>query len=141
MATSSTIFTHPGVLTVEYHGAQKAAVAHYDKLGTPAIREAIEKGLAAAGRVGARTWVIDLTRNPGVPTQSDAEWIETEAVRLVIANRITAVVNLHGASAVAKIGSKRWSKSATVAGLSMYDCDSLDAALDLAADVASGRAA
>jgi hypothetical protein len=136
----NTIFTHPGVLTVAYHSAQKCAVAHYDKLSTPAIREAIEKGLAAAGKAGARTWVIDLTRNPGVPTQADAEWIETEAVRLVIANRITAVVNLHGASAVAKIGSKRWSKSAAVAGLSMYDTDSLDAALDLASEVASGRA-
>jgi hypothetical protein len=131
-----TIFSMSGVLNVVYHEEQKAAVAHYDKLSTPAIREAIEKGLAAAGRAGAKTWIIDLTRNPGVPTQADAQWIETEAVRLVIANGISTVVNAHGASAVARIGSKRWTKSAEVSGLSIYDCDSLDAAVELAGQAA-----
>jgi hypothetical protein len=129
----------PGVLTVVYRSAPKAAVAHYDKLCTPAIREAIEKGLAAAGRVGARTWIIDLTRKPGVPAPADAQWIETEAVRLVMVNGISTVVNLHGASAVARMGSQRWSKSAAISGLTIYDCDSLDSALELAATVAAGR--
>jgi hypothetical protein len=136
-----TIYSMPGVLTVVFHARERAAVAHYDKLTTSKIREAIEKGLAAAGTAGAKTWVIDLTRGPGVPTQEDAQWIETEAVRLVIANRIGTVINLHGGSAIAKMGSKRWSKSATVSGLTMYDCDSLPAALELAGQVATGQAA
>jgi hypothetical protein len=39
------------------------------------------------------------------------------------------------------MGSKRWSKSASDGGMSTYDCASLADALQLAADVASGKAA
>ena len=134
------IYSMPGVLTVEYRDDRKTALAHYDKLSVPSIREAIEKGLAAAAKAGAKTWVIDLTRNPGVPRQDDAKWIETEAVRLVIANGFKAVINVHGGSAVARMGSQRWSRGAQVSGLSIYDTDSIDAALELGGKVATGQA-
>jgi hypothetical protein len=135
----NTIYNMPGVLQVDYDATKRAAIAHYTKLGVPTIREAIEKGLAAAGNAGARTWIIDLTLKPGVPTQPDAEWIGTVAVALVKKNNIKSVVNVHGASAIARMGSARWTKSATEADLPIYDCDSMADALEIAGRVAAGQ--
>ena len=50
-----------------------------------------------------------------------------------------SIVNVHGASQVAKMGSKRWSKSASDGGMATYDCESMPDALLLAADIASGK--
>jgi hypothetical protein len=65
--------------------------------------------------LGAITWIVDLTRNRGVPSQSD----------LVCAT----------------MGAKRWSKSANASGMSTYDCKCLADALVLAGEIASGKAA
>ena len=108
-------------------------------LHTPQFREALERAMAAAGRLGAVTWIVDLTEDPGVPSQADLAWIESTAVALAKKNGVRAIVNVHGQSMIASMGSKRWSKSATDGGMSTYDCGSLVDALQLASDVASGR--
>jgi hypothetical protein len=136
-----TLFTMEGTISVEYHPAERALIGAWQSLCTPKFREALEKAMSEAGRVGAVTWIVDLTRNPGVPSQADLGWIESTAVGLAKRNGVRAIVNVHGASTVAKMGSKRWSKSATDGGMSTYDCASISDALQLAADIASGKAA
>lgn len=140
MATK-TLFYIEGTISVEFHPAERALIGAWESLCTPAFREALAKAMAEAGRVGAVTWIVDLTRNPGVPSQADLAWIESTAVGLAKRNGVRAIVNVHGASQVAKMGSKRWSKSASDGGMSTYDCASLADALQLASDVASGKAA
>ena len=140
MATK-TLFSIEGTISVDFHPAERALIGGWQSLCTPRFREALEKAMAEAGRVGAITWIVDLTRNPGVPSQADLAWIASTAVNLAKRNGVRAIVNVHGGSQLASMGSKRWSKSASDGGMSTYDCASLADALQLAADVASGKAA
>lgn len=140
MATR-TLFSIDGTISVEHHPAARALVGAWQSLCTPKFREALERAMAEAGRVNALSWIVDLTRNPGVPSQADLAWIESTAVGLAKRNGVRAIINVHGASQIAKMGSKRWSKSASDGGMSTFDCASLDDALQLAADVSSGKAA
>jgi hypothetical protein len=48
---------------------------------------------------------------------------------------------LHGASALAKLGATRWLKSASSNGMLTFECGTLEDALEIAAQVASGKAA
>lgn len=136
-----TLFSIEGTISVDFHPAERALVGHWVSLSTDQFRTALEKAMAEAGKHGAITWIVDLTQNPGVPSQDDLSWIEKTAVGLAKRNGIRAIVNAQGGSVVAKMGSKRWSKSASDGGISTYDCESVADALQLAADVASGKAA
>jgi hypothetical protein len=138
---TKTIFTIEGTIRVEHHPAERALIGHWHSLCTAQFREALERAMAESGRLGAVTWIVDLTENPGVPSQSDLAWIESRAVLLAKKNGVRAIVNVHGQSKVASMGSKRWSKSASDGGMSTYDCASLTDALQLASDIAAGRAA
>lgn len=141
MASPVLLFRIPKVVDVVHHPEARAVVAHWESLCTPECRSAIERGAEECRRLGAKTWVIDLTRNPGVPSQDDLVWMGTTGVRLAQRCGLAAVINVHGESALASLGSKRWTKGASDGGLSTYDCQSMADALQLAADVAAGRAA
>jgi hypothetical protein len=135
------LFRIPKTLEAVHYPEAKAVVAHWESLCTPDCCAAIERGSGECRRLGAKSWIVDLTKNPGVPTQADLRWMETIGVALAKKNGVVAVINIHGASAVASLGSKRWSKGASAGGLTTYDCHSLADALALAAEVASGKAA
>jgi hypothetical protein len=136
-----TLFTIDGTISVEHHPGERALVGSWQSLHTQHFRQALEKAMSEAGRLGALTWIVDLTANPGVPSQADLGWIEERGVFLAKRAGVRAIVNVHGSSSVAKMGAKRWSKSASDGGLSTWDCGSLEDALKLAADIAAGRAA
>ncbi len=136
-----TLFTIEGTISVDFHPAERALIGHWQSLSSDRFREALEKAMLEAGKVGAVSWIVDLTSDPGVPSQADLGWIEAKAVGLAKRHGIRAIINAHGKSIVAKMGSKRWSKSASDGGLSTYDCASIADALQLAADVAAGKAA
>ena len=140
MATR-TIFSIEGTISVEHRPAERALIGHWQSLCTPEFREALERAMVQAGKLGAITWIVDLTENPGVPTQADLAWIESRGVGLARKNGVRAIVNVHGQSKVASMGSKRWSKSASDGGMSTYDCANLIDAMQLASDIASGKAA
>jgi len=133
------VFSIPKTIDVYFHAAEKAMHAAWISLSTPQFREALERGLNECGRLGAKSWIVDLTREPGVPTQADLAWIENDSREITFRNGVTAVINVHGASALAKLGSRRWTKAASDNGMITCDCASLDEALALAAEVASGK--
>ncbi len=135
------LFSVAGTVDVVHHPDAKALVATWISMTTPHLREALERGLDECGRTGSLTWVVDLTKNPGVPSQADLNWIETACVEIGLRNRIRAVINILGTSAVAAMGAKRWSKTASANGLSTYNCTRLADALSLAAQIAAGKAA
>ena len=135
------LFRIPKTIEAVHYPEAKAVVAHWESLCTPDCCAAIERGSGECRRLGAKSWIVDLTRNPGVPTQVDLRWMETTGVALAKKNGVVAVINVHGSSAVASLGSKRWTKGASDGGLTTYDCSSLADALALASEVASGRAA
>lgn len=139
--TGTVLFSVPKVMTVTHYPEAKAVVAAWASLSSPKFREVVERGLNECGRLGAPTWIIDLTSDPGVPAQTDLKWVETDGVAMAKRNGIRAIVNVHGSSVVASMGPKRWNKSASEGGLSTYDCGTLADALALAGDIASGRAA
>jgi len=137
----SALFSIEGTLTVTHCAPEKALIGSWTSMTSGKFREALEKALGECGRLGALCWIVDLTGDPGVPSQADLAWIQTVAANLAKRNRIRAVINVHGASSIATMGAKRWSKSASDAGLSTFDCASIADALALAAEVASGKAA
>jgi hypothetical protein len=133
------IFTLAKTIECVHYPAQKAMHAIWLSLSTPDFRAAIERGLNECGRLGALTWIVDLTRDPGVPSQADLRWLEEDTAELTRGNGLKGLVNIHGASAIAKMGSRRWTKSASENGMSVYDCASLDDALQLSAEIAKGK--
>ena len=135
------LFSVPKVVEVVFRPEARAVIAHWDSLCTPEARKAIERAADECKRGGAKTWIVDLTRNPGVPSQEDLVWMGTSGVTLARKSGLVAVINVHGESALASLGSKRWTKGASDGGMSTYDCKSLADALQLATDVAAGRAA
>ncbi len=135
------LFSIDGTVSVVHFASQKALVASWISMVTPQFREGLERGLDECGRLGAITWVVDLTLSPGVPSQADLIWIEKDCVEICERNQVRAVINIHGKSAVATMGAKRWSKSANANGMSTYDCTSLGDALVLAAEIADEKSA
>ena len=133
------VFRIPGTITVEHYPQQKALLAGWESLSTSQFREALTRGLSAAGRLRAESWLVDLPRNPGVPSQADLTWLVTETGPLTLDAGIRAVINIHGTSTLATLGSKRWSESANQGGLVTCECRSLADALDLALEVAEGK--
>ena len=139
--TAEILFSVPKVVDLVHHPEARAVVAHWRSLCTPEARKAIERAAAECKRLRAKTWIADLTMNPGVPSQEDLVWMGTGAVQLARKCGLVAMINVHGESALASLGSKRWTQGASDGGMSTYDCKSLADALQLAADVAAGRAA
>ena len=135
------LFRIPKTIECVHYPEARAVVAHWESLCTDDCIAAIERGSEECRRVGAKSWIVDLTRNPGVPTQEALQWMGTTGVALAKKNGVAAVINVHGDSALASLGSKRWTKSASEGGLVTYDTSTLADALALAADVAAGRAA
>jgi len=141
MSAGLTLLSVPKTVILIHHPEAKAIVARWLSFATPQFREAAERGFVECGRLGVLSWIVDLTANPGVPSQADLAWVETVAVGLVKRNGVRAIINVHGSSAVTAMGPKRWNKGASDGGLTTYDCHSVSDALALAADVAAGRAA
>lgn len=135
------LFTIEKTITVTHHPAQKALVGEWVSLSTPQFREALMRAMDEGARLGAKSWIVDLTRDPGVPTQSDLRWVETFSVGNALRKGVIACINVHGASTLAKMGARRWTKSASEQGMLTYDCANLEEALEAAAQVASGKAA
>ena len=141
MPAGLTLFAIPKAVTVTHHPDVRACMATWVDLSSPRFREACERGLNECGRLGAKSWIVNLTgKNPGVPTQADLTWISTTCVEIAKDNGVVAVINVHGASAVASMGAKRWSKIIGDGGLATYDCKSVPDALGLAGEIATGKA-
>jgi len=133
------LFMIPRTVVVEHHPVERALVAIWESLSTPQFREAIQRGMQECQRVGAKTWIVDLTHNPGIPFQDELAWIDSVGADLARSSGVVALVNVHGTSTMATIGARRWTKSADKNGLATYDCQSLQDALTIAADVGAGR--
>jgi hypothetical protein len=135
------LFTLERTIRVFHYPAHEALLGEWVSLCTPQFRTALWRATEEAGRLGTKSWLADLTRDPGVPSQADLKWIETDLAPFGVRTGVLALVNIHGASALARMGSRRWAKSANANGMLTYDCVSLDDALELAAQVARGQAA
>ncbi|HTO09424.1 MAG TPA: hypothetical protein VMR86_20405 [Myxococcota bacterium] len=139
MAAAGThLFTIEGTITVSHYPVQKALVGDWVSLCTPSFREALMRAMEEGQRLGAMSWIVAMTRNPGVPSQDDQRWVETFNVGNALSKGIIACINVHGSSAIAKLGSRRWTKSAGEQGMITGDCSTLEEALKMAAQVASG---
>ena len=135
------LFTIEKTIKVVHFPAQKALVGEWESLCTAQFRAALMRSMDEAKRLGAKSWIVDLTRDPGVPSQDDLKWIETFNVPNALRKGVTACINVHGASVIAKMGARRWTKSASEQGMLTYDCANLEEALEIAAQVARGEAA
>ena len=137
---SSVLFNVPKVVTVRHYPEAHACVASWEALSSPRFREVVERGLRECGRLGGKSWIVDLTgRDPGVPTQADLAWISNECIDIAKDNGIVAVINVHGKSHIASMGAKRWAKLVDQGGLGSYDCSSVADALTLAVEIASEK--
>jgi len=135
------VFTIEKTITVSHFPEQKTLVGDWESLCTGQFREALQRAAAEARLLGTKSWIADLTRDPGVPAQEDLRWVETFDVGNALSKGVTACINIHRASVLARMGARRWTKSASEQGMLTYDCASLEEALELAAQVASGKAA
>jgi len=139
MAAEGThLFTIDGTIKVSHFPVQRALVGEWQSLCTPDFREALMRSMDEAQRLRAMSWIVDLTQNPGAPSQEDQKWVETFNVGNALSKGVLACINVHGASAIAKMGARRWTKSAGEQGMITSDCSTLEEALKVAAQVASG---
>src|SRR5262245_61166150 len=107
------LFRIPKTIECVYYPESRAVVAHWESLSNGDAVAAIRRGSDECRRVAAKSWIVDLTQNPGVPTQEALQWMATEGVDLAKKNGLAAVINVHGDSALASLGSKRWTKGAS----------------------------
>ena len=137
---SVTLFSVPKAVTVTHHPDAHACMATWSALSAPCFREAVTRGITECGRLGAKCWIVNLTaKDPGVPSQADLQWIQTDCIQLAKDNGIVAVINVHGVSAVASMGAKRWNKLVNEGGLTTYDCSTVSDALALATEIYEGK--
>jgi len=136
-----TLFSVPKAVTVTHHPAAHACMATWTALSASCFREAVTRGLRECGRLGAKSWIVNLSApDPGVPSQEDLQWIATDCLQVAKDNGILAVINVHGVSRVASMGAKRWNKMVSEGGLSTYDCRTVSDALALATEIHEGKA-
>ena len=62
-------FSVERTVRVYLHAQQKALVSIWDSLCTPQFREALMRGMDECQRHGAKSWIVDMTGDPGVPSQ------------------------------------------------------------------------
>ena len=137
---SVTLFSVPKAVTVTHHPDAHACMATWSALSAPCFREAVTRGITECGRLGAKCWIVNLTaKDPGVPSQADLQWIQTDCIQLAKDNGIVAVINVHGVSAVASMGAKRWNKLVNEGGLTTYDCSTVSDALALSTEIYEGK--
>lgn len=135
-----TLFSVPKAVTVTHHPEAHACMATWTSLSAACFREAVTRGITECGRLGAKSWIVNLTaKDPGVPSQEDLRWIETDCLQLAKDNGVVAVINVHGVSRVATMGAKRWNKMISDGGLSTYDCSTVSDALALASQIHEGK--
>jgi len=140
MSKSFTLFSVPKAVTVTHHPDVKACMATWSDLSAHCFREAVTRGLTECGRLHCKSWIVNLTApTPGVPSQADLAWIESDCIQIAKDNGVVAVINVHGASAIATMGAKRWSKMIMQGGLTSYDCQAVSDAMALAAEIAAGK--
>ena len=94
------LFTVERTVSVLHYAPQKALVSVWESLCTPQFREALMRGMDECQRLGAKSWIIDMTRDPGVPSQDDQNWIETFNAENAVRKGVVACINIHGASAL-----------------------------------------
>jgi hypothetical protein len=133
------LFRIPGTITVTHYNVQRALVAGWESLSTPSFREAMIRAVSECARLRVKTWIADLTKNPGVPSQADLDWLKTGAKQPTADSGIRAVINVLGKSTLATMGANQWSKGAAAGGLVAQDAHTLEEALQLASDVAEGK--
>src|SRR5688572_4179915 len=85
------VFTVERTIRVLHYPAQKALLGEWLSLCTPQFRAALTRANEEAGRLGAKSWLVDLTRDPGVPSQGDLKWIETDCAKLSVHYGVRAV--------------------------------------------------
>lgn len=140
MGQPFTLFSVPKAVTVTHHPEAHACMATWSDLSARCFREAVTRGLTECGRLHCKSWIVNLTApNPGVPSQADLAWIESDCIRIAKDNGLLAVINVHGVSAVATMGAKRWNKMLGAGGLTTYDCQTVSDAMALAAEIAAGK--
>ena len=130
------LYRIPKTMELVHYAEVKAVVSIWESLASPETIRAISRGLAECKKLGAKSWLVDLTRNPGVASQNDLMWMGTTGVDLCKKYGVLAVINIHGESSLASLGSRRWTKGASDGGLVTYDTQTLADALELARDVA-----
>ena len=134
------LFSVPKAVTVTHHPESHACMATWSDLSAPCFRDACTRGISGCRALRAKSWIVNLTEpNPGVPSQSDLRWIESDLIPIAHDAGVLAVINVHGASAVASMGAKRWNKLVTGGGLTTYDCATVSDALALAKEIGEGK--
>jgi len=135
------LFSVPKAVVVTHHPESYACMATWTDLSSPCFRDVCTRGITQCGPLRCRSWIVNLTEpNPGVPSQSDLKWIETDCIQIAKDAGLLAVINVHGASAVASMGAKRWNKLVNSGGLTTYDCATVSDALALAKEIGEGKA-
>ena len=137
-----TLFSVPKAVTVTHHPAAHACMATWSRLDAPCFREAVTRGLAECARLGAKSWIVNLTaKDMGIPSRADLEWIESECLQVARDNGIVAVINVHGVAHDKTEDAERWNKLVSNGGLTTYDCSTVSDALALATEIFEGKVA
>jgi len=84
------VFTIEKTITVSHFPEQKTLVGDWESLCTGQFREALQRAAAEARLLGTKSWIADLTRDPGVPAQEDLRWVETFDVGNALSKGVTA---------------------------------------------------
>src|SRR5512147_3282308 len=93
-ATAGThLFTIDKTIKVVHYPVQRALVGQWESLCTPQFREALMRAMDEAYRLRAKSWIVDLTGDPGVPSQDDLKWVETFNVGNALSKGVTACIN------------------------------------------------
>jgi hypothetical protein len=94
--------------------------------------------LVAAGR--AKFVIVDVSKTTGVPLQEDQAYLVEKVFPAYKAGGLKAIITVVPASAITKMGAKRWQDSGSQFGFAMYEAASVADAEQLIRDKASKAA-
>jgi len=103
------------------------------------LRPCLQAQMQVVGQ-GARVLIVDAADAAGVPSDEDQDWFGQVVFPFYRQHGLSALINVQPRSALTRLGTRRWSRTASGFGFDIIDCSSLDHAYELAHDYLSEAA-
>jgi len=122
-------FSAPGVIRMEFDPSCKALLVFWEKFLN--VKEMVDKCNSEGKRLGAKTLIVQVPAGLALK-QEDAALFQEYVPKNQLAAGMSNLVNIVSSSAVTNMASKRWKEPSKQCGLSVFEAQSVEDALQIA---------
>lgn len=132
----SVFYNQPGIVEAEVNPALNCIVVHWENLDNGKIVQECCLAQLEEVKKGVKTIIVDTATADGLVPFEVQEWFGTTLFPQLRDAGLKAIITVIPRSAITRLASKRWTNTGKPFNFDMFDAESLDAAMNLAAKYA-----